>query len=66
VLVEASRKREALERLKARKRQEHTAHVQRLEGAFLDEIALTSYVRPGTTHGNLGAGFTAGGVVGSS
>jgi flagellar FliJ protein len=44
-LVEASRKREALERLKERKRQEHTAHVQRLEGAFLDEIALTSYVR---------------------
>jgi flagellar FliJ protein len=44
-LVEASRKREALERLKERKRQEHVAHVQRLEGAFLDEIALTSYVR---------------------
>jgi flagellar FliJ protein len=44
-LVEASRDREALERLKQRKRMEHTAYVQRLEGAFLDEIALTSYVR---------------------
>lgn len=44
-LVEASRDREALERLKERKRKEHVAHVQRLEGAFLDEIALTSYVR---------------------
>ncbi len=44
-LVEASQKRQALERLKERRRREHTAHVERLEGAFLDEIALTSYVR---------------------
>jgi flagellar FliJ protein len=65
-LVEASRKREALERLKARKRQEHTAHVQRLEGAFLDEIASTSYVRQasGTTRADVRASASAGGVVG--
>ena len=44
-LTEASRRREALERLKERQRQEHRAQMERIEGAFLDEIALTSYVR---------------------
>jgi hypothetical protein len=43
--VQASRDREALERLKERRRQEHRATSERIEGAFLDEIALTSYVR---------------------
>jgi len=44
-LIEASRRREALERLKERRRQEHRAHVERVEGAFLDEIALTTFTR---------------------
>lgn len=44
-LVEASRRREALERLKERRRQEHRTRSERIEGAALDEIALTAHVR---------------------
>jgi flagellar FliJ protein len=44
-LVEASRRREALERLKERRRQEHRTHSERIEGARLDEIALTVHAR---------------------
>jgi len=44
-LIEASRAREALERLKERRRQEHRVRVERIEGAVLDEIALTTFAR---------------------
>ena len=44
-LVGARQRREALERLKARQQTEHTAQVQRAEGAVLDEIALAAHVR---------------------
>lgn len=64
-LVEARQRREALERLKQRRRDEHRAQAERIEGAFLDEIALTSYVRQaGTTRSAAGAGNGAGWAVG--
>jgi flagellar FliJ protein len=44
-LTEASRRRQALERLKERRAAEHAAEAARREGAFLDEIALASHVR---------------------
>jgi flagellar FliJ protein len=44
-LGDASRDREVLERLKERQRQAHRAELARREGAELDELALTMYVR---------------------
>lgn len=44
-LVEASRDREALERLKERRRREHRAAMERAEGARLDEMALNGFLR---------------------
>lgn len=44
-LTEASRRRQALEKLKERRAAEHKLQANRLEGAFLDEIALSSHIR---------------------
>lgn len=44
-LTEASRRRQALDRLKERRAAEHAAEAARRESAFLDELALNSYVR---------------------
>lgn len=44
-LTEASRRRQALERLKQRRAAEHAAEAARREGAFLDEIAIGAHVR---------------------
>ncbi|HEV2784782.1 MAG TPA: flagellar export protein FliJ [Solirubrobacteraceae bacterium] len=46
-LTEASRRRQALERLKERRAAEHAAEAARREGAFLDEVALSAHVRKG-------------------
>jgi flagellar FliJ protein len=46
-LTEASRRRQALDRLKERRAAEHAALAARAEGAFLDEIALNAHVRRG-------------------
>jgi flagellar protein FliJ len=53
LLTEASRRRQALERLKERRAAEHAAEVARREGVMLDEIALAAHVRrtPGRTGG---------------
>jgi flagellar FliJ protein len=47
-LTEASRKRQALDRLKERRAAEHRLETNRAEGAFLDEIALTQHARRGS------------------
>lgn len=44
-LAEASRRRQALERLKERRHAEHKLAAARAESVFLDEIALTQHVR---------------------
>lgn len=44
-LGDASRDREVLERLKERRRQEHSAELARREAITLDEIALGAHVR---------------------
>lgn len=44
-LNEARQKREVLERLKERRRDEHTAENARRQGAALDEMALSAHVR---------------------
>jgi flagellar FliJ protein len=44
-LREAARQRQALERLKERRRADHERAVARAEGAVLDEIALTQHRR---------------------
>jgi flagellar FliJ protein len=44
-LTEASRRRQALERLKERRAAEHAAEAARREGAFLDEVAIGAHVR---------------------
>ena len=44
-LAEASRRRQALERLKERRRAEHQLAAARAESVLLDEIALTQHVR---------------------
>jgi flagellar protein FliJ len=44
-LREAARERQALERLKERRRADHERAVARAEGAVLDEIALTQHRR---------------------
>lgn len=44
-LREAARERQALERLKERRRADHARAVARAEGALLDEIALTQHRR---------------------
>jgi flagellar FliJ protein len=44
-LREAARQRQALERLKERRRADHDCAVARTEGAALDEIALTQHRR---------------------
>lgn len=44
-LREAARQRQALERLKERRRADHERAVSRAEGAVLDEIALTQHRR---------------------
>lgn len=46
-LTEASRRRQALDKLKERRAAEHAALVARAEGAFLDEVALNAHVRRG-------------------
>jgi len=45
VLTAASRDRQALERLKQHRREEHEREVARQEGMALDEIAITRYRR---------------------
>ena len=44
-LTEASRRRQALERIKERRAAEHAAEAARREGAFLDEVAIGAHVR---------------------
>ncbi|HEX8085816.1 MAG TPA: flagellar export protein FliJ [Solirubrobacteraceae bacterium] len=44
-LTEASRRRQALDRLKERRAAEHAAEAARREGNFLDEIATGAHVR---------------------
>lgn len=44
-LTDASRDREALERLKARRRAEHRLDASRREAAMLDEIAIQGHLR---------------------
>jgi flagellar FliJ protein len=44
-LNEARQKREILEKLKERRREEHTAENARRQGAALDEMALSQHVR---------------------
>jgi flagellar FliJ protein len=44
-LVEAARDRQALERLKERRRSDHARELKRIEGAEMDEIALTLHRR---------------------
>lgn len=46
-LVEAARDRQALERLKERRRTDHARELKRVEGAEMDEIALTLHRRRG-------------------
>lgn len=45
LLVEAARERQALERLKERSRLDHARELARVEGATMDEIALTLHRR---------------------
>jgi flagellar FliJ protein len=45
LLVEAARERQALERLKERSRLDHARELARVEGANMDEIALTLHRR---------------------
>jgi flagellar protein FliJ len=45
LLVEAARERQALERLKERRRLDHAREMARAEGAAMDEIALTLHRR---------------------
>jgi len=44
-LIEAARKREALERLKTKQREEHRLESERVEGAALDEMSLNMHRR---------------------
>jgi flagellar protein FliJ len=44
-LQAAARDRQALERLKERRRSDHTRAVERIDGALLDEVALTRHRR---------------------
>jgi flagellar FliJ protein len=44
-LIEAARKREALERLKEKQRQQHAIESERVAGAALDEMALNMHRR---------------------
>ena len=44
-LVEAARKREALERLKEKQRQEHAVEAERIAGVALDEMSLNMHRR---------------------
>ena len=46
-LTEASRRRQALDKLKERRAAEHALDAQRREGAFLEDIALSAHVRKG-------------------
>lgn len=46
-MTEASRRRQALERLKEQRKAQHTAALARQEAVFLDEIALSQHVRRG-------------------
>ena len=46
-LTEASRRRQALDRLKERRAAEHAAEAARREGVLLDEVALAAHVRRG-------------------
>jgi flagellar protein FliJ len=46
-LQNAAQEREALERLKARRRTEHVREADRREGAVLDEMAITMHRRAG-------------------
>ncbi len=46
-LTEASRRRQALDRLKERRAAEHAAEAARREGAFLDEVAIANHARRG-------------------
>ena len=46
-MTEASRRRQALERLKEQRKAQHAAAVARQEAVFLDEIALSQHVRRG-------------------
>ena len=50
-LTEASRRRQALDRLKERRAAEHAAEAARREGVMLDEIAIAAPVRRGRAGG---------------
>ena len=59
-LTEASRRRQALDRLKERRAAEHAAEAARREGAFLDEVALSAHVRrPPRDRGGMPSGDAA-------
>lgn len=47
LLTEASRRRQALDRLKERRAAEHALDAARREGAALDEMALSAHIRRG-------------------
>ena len=46
-MAEASRRRQALEKLKEQRKAQHAAALARQEAVFLDEIALSQHVRRG-------------------
>ena len=58
-LTEASRRRQALDRLKERRAAEHAAEAARREGAFLDEVAISAHVRRLPPRGGMPSGDAA-------
>jgi flagellar FliJ protein len=48
-LLAAARERQVLERLKERRRKDHKRESERVEGALLDEMAITSHRRAGAS-----------------
>jgi flagellar export protein FliJ len=46
-LLAAARERQVLERLKERRQADHQAHSERIEGALLDEMAISAHRRAG-------------------
>lgn len=48
-MTEASQRRQALERLKDRRKADHAAALARQEAVFLDEIALSQHMRRGAS-----------------
>ena len=58
-LTEASRRRQALDRLKERRAAEHAAEAARREGVMLDEIAISAHVRRTPGRGGMPSGEAA-------